>query len=104
MIYQVSAVSQQPGLNRGRSNGPAEHEDRQRQACVLGYGLWCMLDTPPRGVGMISDAKIEANRRNAAKSTGPRTPEGKAVSKMNALRHGLLSEAVLLPDEDEERF
>ena len=53
---------------------------------------------------MTSDAKIEANRRNAAKSTGPRTPEGRAVSKMNALRHGLLSEAALLPDEDEDQF
>jgi len=53
---------------------------------------------------MTSDAKIEANRRNAAKSTGPKTAEGKASSKMNALKHGLLSEHMVLKDEDEERL
>lgn len=51
---------------------------------------------------MISDTKLEASRRNATKSTGPKTLEGKEASKMNALRHGLLSERVLLPSEDAE--
>ena len=45
-----------------------------------------------------------ANRKNALKSTGPKTPEGKARSAMNALKHGILSRKLLLPDEDQAAF
>jgi hypothetical protein len=51
---------------------------------------------------MTSERKAKANRRNALKSTGPRTPEGKAAVRLNALGHGLLSREVLLPGEDPE--
>jgi hypothetical protein len=51
---------------------------------------------------MTSPRKAEANRQNALKSTGPKTPEGKAAVRLNAVKHGLLSEQVLLPGEDEE--
>ena len=43
-----------------------------------------------------SSKQIAANRRNAQKSTGPKTPDGRAVSKMNAVKHGILSKQVLV--------
>ena len=48
----------------------------------------------------ISEAKLAANRRNAQKSTGPRTDEGKRVSSLNAVTHGLRAETLVLLDED----
>ena len=49
----------------------------------------------------ISKKQLEANRQNA-KLGGVKTEEGKAVSKYNAIKHGLLSKEVLLDDEDEK--
>jgi hypothetical protein len=51
---------------------------------------------------MTSEKQIKANQRNALKSTGPKTPEGRASIRLNARTHGLLSQEVLLPGEDEE--
>src|SRR5829696_2736905 len=51
---------------------------------------------------MTSDKQARANRENALKSTGPKTPEGKAAVRLNAIKHGLLSRETLLPGEDEE--
>jgi hypothetical protein len=53
---------------------------------------------------MATKKQIAANRRNAKKSTGPRTPEGKAKSAQNATKHGLLSRQALLADENEAEF
>ena len=38
---------------------------------------------------MTSPLKRQANRRNARRSTGPKTPEGRVVSSLNAIKHGL---------------
>src|SRR6266851_5655361 len=53
---------------------------------------------------MATLKQIEANRRNALKSTGPRTPEGKVACRMNSLRHGLRARTVVLPHENPEEF
>src|SRR4051812_43251247 len=50
---------------------------------------------------MTSDKQVQANRRNAQKSTGPKTLEGKASVRFNAMKHGLFAQDVLLPGEDE---
>ena len=48
-----------------------------------------------------STARVEANRRNAQKSTGPRTAAGKAASRLNAFRHGMAGDGdVVGPGED----
>jgi len=53
---------------------------------------------------MRSDLQIEASRANGSKSRGPVSEEGKLASSRNAVKHGLLSECVLLPREDAEYF
>ena len=50
---------------------------------------------------MATIAQFEANRLNAQKSTGPRSAEGKASSRFNALKHGADARALIIPGEDE---
>jgi hypothetical protein len=52
---------------------------------------------------MASARQIAANRRNGAKG-GPKTPEGRAAVRFNALRHGLAANSVILPEEDSAEF
>jgi hypothetical protein len=53
---------------------------------------------------MTSFRQIEANRRNALRSTGPNTEEGKRRSRQNAVRHGLCAETVVDILEDVEDY
>src|SRR6266481_6115101 len=53
---------------------------------------------------MTSFRQIEANRRNALRSTGPKTEDGKGRSRQNAVRHGLTSETVVAALEDIEDY
>jgi len=53
---------------------------------------------------MATATQILQNRENAQHSTGPRTAEGKQKSSLNAIRHGLTGQTVVLPNEDPGRY
>ena len=53
---------------------------------------------------MSSQQRLEANRANAKRSTGPKTEPGKVRSKMNAVRHGLSAQAIVIEGEDPRQF
>jgi hypothetical protein len=53
---------------------------------------------------MATKRQNAANRRNASRSTGPRTKEGRQVSSLNSLKHGLRSQFTVIPGENEADF
>ena len=54
--------------------------------------------------GPISNKQLNANRNNAKKSTGPKTPEGKAAVAANAVKHGLCAQRTVIPGEDPKEW
>ena len=55
---------------------------------------------PETQLAVVPSKRVLANRRNAQKSTGPNTLEGKARSKRNATKHGLLGKQILAANKD----
>ena len=53
---------------------------------------------------MTSKKQISANRANAKRSTGPKTATGKRRSSLNALKHGLTAQTIVVGDEDPAQF
>ncbi len=53
---------------------------------------------------MISEKQLVANRKNAIKSTGPKSDTGKAVVAQNAIKHGLTAAAPVIADEDPAEY
>ena len=53
---------------------------------------------------MATRRQVRSNRKNAKKSTGPRTAQGKGAIGLNALKHGLLSRATILHNENTRDF
>jgi hypothetical protein len=69
--------------------------------------IYVFRDDPPSeeiAKAETSPARIAANRINALKATGPRTPEGCAKLSLNALKHGLTGNTVLLDADDAELY
>src|SRR5260221_13990986 len=56
-------------------------------------------DSPPTPKKPLSDKRLAANRLNALRSTGPKTPAGKRRVSTNALKHGLRATTHLCPEE-----
>ena len=56
-------------------------------------------------MALTAEERRQKNARNAARSTGPKTPAGKAISRNNAFKHGLsAAHPVLVELEDEAEF
>ena len=53
---------------------------------------------------MTTEMQIKANRKNALKSTGPRTEEGKDASSQNATTHGLCAKKNVIKTESQDEF
>src|SRR5438874_1708307 len=53
---------------------------------------------------MATELQIAANRLNAQKSTGPKTPEGRAAVRLNGVKHGITAQTLVLKGESEEDF
>src|SRR5216683_1966328 len=53
---------------------------------------------------MPSDRQLAANKKNAQKSTGPKTPEGRAAVRLNGVKHGLTAETIVLKGESQADF
>jgi hypothetical protein len=53
---------------------------------------------------VATDKQTAANRLNAQKSTGPKTPEGRAAVRLNGVKHGLTAETIVLKGESQADF
>src|ERR1035437_6450891 len=88
------------------SHSPVFHHRKPKNICPLfsmTYSLHTPLPTLPASypvIAMASPEQIHANRLNAQRSTGPRTEEGKAASRFNALKYGIEARSLVISGED----
>jgi hypothetical protein len=80
----------------------ANRLNAQQQIGEVGAKVVILTSVDRKDYKKASARQLDANRQNAKKSTGPRSPEGKMRSSRNALIHGLSAMRCLLAHEDRE--
>ena len=91
---QEERQSQRPVISNGRPASNNGHDTNEQST------LSNELAAEVKGEPTVSVRKIEANRRNARKSTGPKTARGKKIVSTNAIQHGFFGKALLVPHRD----
>jgi hypothetical protein len=74
---------------------------RSPATAVAGLGA---MEITMRMRKTVTPTKNAANKRNAAGSTGPKTPWGQFIASRNSVRHGIFSRGMLLPGESEKEY
>jgi hypothetical protein len=89
--------SSQPDTDRNSNMNPNPETSRGQASGQIREKREAAPSDQPKP--KLSEARLRANRENAKKSTGPKTSRGKAWSRFNALKHGLLSKKIMFtPD------
>ncbi len=87
---------------------PISNPSSASPACYSEVMSSITKSTSPNGLDRAADPaainRAAVNKANAQKSTGPRTEAGKQRSSLNALRHGLTGQTVVLPTEDHSAY
>ena len=84
------------------ANDPSKSSTTEHGACPIAAPLGG--PTTKTAVPQKRMTKLEANRKNALKSTGPKTPRGKSHSRNNAVKHGIYSKELLVSEADKPEF
>ena len=84
-------------------NPHASKESLQHSLNIINSVIDAWVNPKPKR-DPVSAAKIDANRRNALHSTGPKTDAGKQASSRNAIKHGIYAGTFVIPEEGRSEY